>query len=214
MWKKNPTKEQIKEYKMTEREIYEKHGNLSEDEFRKSNKTVYVANGVMTNVIKRCRGEKKRGVRKIDGCRKKLMIPESEIPECPEFEVKSIIGNIFVNEKMLEEYSVKLYKIDPYFYEHHKEKMKIDKNGRKYILFRIDVYFTEYSLGVEIDEKGHNGREQTRGEKTKSNRKKLGCEFIRINTSKCYDEGYKIGRIQTFPRKFKDRQLKKRKRIK
>ena len=55
------------------------------------------------------------------------MIPESEIPECPEFEVKSIIGNIFVNEKMLEEYSVKLYKIDPYFYEHHKEKMKIDK---------------------------------------------------------------------------------------
>ena len=29
---KNPTKEQINEYKMTEREIYEKFGNLSEDE--------------------------------------------------------------------------------------------------------------------------------------------------------------------------------------
>ena len=109
MWKKKkPTKEQIKEYKMTEREIYEKHGNLSEDEFRKSNKTVYVANGVMTNVIKRCRGEKRRGVRKIDGFRKKLMIPDSEIPECPEFKFKSIIGNIFVNEKIVEEYSVKV----------------------------------------------------------------------------------------------------------
>ena len=44
------------------------------------------------------------------------MIPESEISESPEYEVKSKIGNIFVNEKMLEEYSVKTYEIDPYFY--------------------------------------------------------------------------------------------------
>ena len=63
----------------------------------------------MSTVIKRCRGEKKRGERKIDGFRKKLMIPESEIPECPEHEVKSKIENIFVNEKILEEYSVKIY---------------------------------------------------------------------------------------------------------
>ena len=35
---KNPTKEQINKYKMTEREIYEKFGNLSEDELNtKSN---------------------------------------------------------------------------------------------------------------------------------------------------------------------------------
>ena len=46
---------------MTEREIFEKHDNLSEDELNtKSNKNVYVKNDVMTNVIKRCRGEKKR----------------------------------------------------------------------------------------------------------------------------------------------------------
>ena len=83
------------------------------------------------------------------------MIPESEISECPEFEVKSKIGNIFVNEKILEEYSVKIYKIDPYFCEHYKEKTQVDKNGREYILFRIDVYFTEYLLAVEIDEKKH-----------------------------------------------------------
>ena len=81
------------------------------------------------------------------------MIPESEISEYPEFEVKSKIGNIFVNEKILEEYSAKIYKIDPYFYEHYKEKIQVDKNGREFMLFRIDVYFTEYLLAVEIDEK-------------------------------------------------------------
>ena len=53
----------------------------------------------MTTVIKRCRGEKKRGKGKIDGFRKKLMVLESEISECPEHEVKLKIGNIFVNEK-------------------------------------------------------------------------------------------------------------------
>ena len=34
------------------------------------------------------------------------MILESEISKCPEFEVKSKIGSIFVNEKILEEYSI------------------------------------------------------------------------------------------------------------
>ena len=46
---------------MTEREIYEKFDNLSKDELNtKSNKNVYVKNNVMTNIIKHCRGEKKR----------------------------------------------------------------------------------------------------------------------------------------------------------
>ena len=73
--------------------------------------------------------KKKRGERKIDGFRKKLMTPESEIPECPEHKVKSKIGNIFGNEKIHEEYSVQIYKIDPYFREHYKEKIQVDKNG-------------------------------------------------------------------------------------
>ena len=85
---------------MSERENFEKIDKLSEDELNtKINKNVYVRNDGMTTVMKRCRGEK-RGKRKIDGSRKKLMIPESEISECPEFEVKSKIGNIFVNEKI------------------------------------------------------------------------------------------------------------------
>ena len=54
------------------------------------------------------------------------MIPDSEITECPEYKVKSKIGNIFVNEKILEEYSVKIYEIDPYFYEHYREKILVD----------------------------------------------------------------------------------------
>ena len=42
----------------------------------------------MTTIIKRCRGGKTRGIRAIDGFRKKLKISESEISKCPEFEVK------------------------------------------------------------------------------------------------------------------------------
>ena len=110
---------------MTERETYEEFGNLGEDELNtKGNKNVYVINNVMTIIIKHCRGEKKRGIRAIDGFRKKLMIPDSEIFDCPEIEVKSKIGKLFMNEEILEEYSVKTYEIDPYFYEYCKDKNK------------------------------------------------------------------------------------------
>ena len=102
---------------------------------------------------------KKRGIRAIDGFREKLMIPDFEIPKYPEFEVKSKIGKLFINEKIFEEYFFKIYEIDPYFCEHHKEKIKVDKNGREYILFRIDVYFTKYFLAAEIDEQNHEDRE-------------------------------------------------------
>ena len=73
----------------------------------------------MTTIIKHSTGEKQRGQRKIYSFRKKLMILESEISECPETEVISSIGNILVNEKMLEENSVKIYEIDSYFCEHY-----------------------------------------------------------------------------------------------
>ena len=47
---------------------------------------------------------------------------------------------------------------------------------------------------------------------TRGIRKKLGCKFIRINTSDAergYDTDHKVSKIQTFISKFKDRQLKK-----
>ena len=111
------------------------------------------------------------------------MIPDHEITKCPEHEVKSKIGNKFVNEEILEEYSVKIYEIDPYFSKNYEKKIQVDNNGKKYILFRIDVYFTEYFLAVEIDEKGHTDRDLIFEEKRqKVLEKKLNCKFIRINT--------------------------------
>ena len=84
---------------------------------------------MLTTAIKRCRGEKTRGIRAIDGFRNKLMIPDSEISKRPEFEVKSKIGKIFKNQNPLEEYSVKINGIDCYFYEHYEKKYKLIKMG-------------------------------------------------------------------------------------
>ena len=68
---KNLIKKQIKKYKMAERDYFEKHANLSEDELNeKSNKNVYVKNGVMTTIIKRWRGEKKETKEKQMGLEK------------------------------------------------------------------------------------------------------------------------------------------------
>ena len=80
--------------------------------------------------------KKKRDERKIDGFTKKLMIPDSEISECPEHEVLSKIGNIFVYEKILEEYSVRVCKTDFYFYEHYRKKYKLMKMG-------VNIYYLE-----------------------------------------------------------------------
>ena len=64
------------------------------------------------------------------------MIPDFEIPKCPEFEVKSKIRKIFKKHNPLEEYSVKIYEIDPYFYEHYEKKYKLIKMG-------VNIYYLE-----------------------------------------------------------------------
>ena len=103
----------------------------------------------MTTFIKRCRGKKTRGIRAIDRFRKKLMIPDSEMFKCSEFEVKSKIGKILKKHNPLEEYSVRIYEIDPFLINIMK-KIQADKNECKYILFRIDIYFCECFLADEI----------------------------------------------------------------
>ena len=35
------------------------------------------------------------------------------------------------------------------------KKIKVDEKEYNFVLFRIDLYFSEYDLAVEIDEKGH-----------------------------------------------------------
>ena len=90
----------------------------------------------MTTIIKQCRGAKTRGIRAIDGLRNKLMIPDSEIPKCPEFEVKSKIGEIFKKHNSLEEYSARIYETNPYFYKYYEKKDKLIKMG-------VNVYYLE-----------------------------------------------------------------------
>ena len=140
------------------------------------------------------------------------MIPDSEIPKCPEFEVKSKIGKIFKKHNPLEEYSVKIYEIDPYFYDHYEKNIQADKNGCKYILFKIDIYFSECFLAVEIDEKGHIDRDIIFEEKRqKALEKNLGCKFIRINTSNAkngYDLDYEVSNVQAFIDEFKNKKIK------
>ena len=53
------------------------------------------------------------------------------------------------------------------------KKIQVHNNGYKYILFRIDIHFSECFLAVEIDGKGHTDRDIIFEEKKiKSIRKK------------------------------------------
>ena len=92
------------------------------------------------------------------------------------------------------------------------KKIKVDKNGRKYTLFRIDIYFSKYSLAVEIDKKGHNDRDFIFEEKRqKALEKKIGCKFIRVNTSNVKngcDLDYKISNIEAFIDELKNKKIK------
>ena len=129
--KEKLTKEETKCYKMTEREIFEKFGKLSNKELDKlRNKSVFVKNTIMKNIIEHCRDGKKRGIKSADEFRKKLMIPDYKISVSIEHKVKSKIGTIFVNEDILEEYSVKIYEIDLYFSENYEKRIQVDKNGQ------------------------------------------------------------------------------------
>ena len=100
-----------------------------------------------------------------------------------------------------------------------KTKIKVDKNEREYILFRIDVYFTEYFLAVEIDEQNHEGRKlifeknNKKNKKQKALEKKISYKFIRINTSNAkegYDTDYEVSKIQINISKFKDKKIKEK----
>ena len=68
-------------------------------------------------------------------------------------------------------------------------------------------------LPVEIDEKGHTGRDIIFEEKRqKALEKNLGCKFIRINTSnakKGFDLDYEVGNVQAFIDEFKNKRMKK-----
>ena len=73
---------------MTETKVFKKYDNLSKNELNtKNNREVYVRNDIITFVLKHCRGKKRVKI-KIDGFRKKLMILNSEISVCLEYNTK------------------------------------------------------------------------------------------------------------------------------
>ena len=67
---------------------------------------------------------------------KKLEVPDFKISVCSEFAVKSKIGKIFKKHNLIEQYSVRIYEIDPYFYEHYEKKYKLIKMG-------VNIYYLE-----------------------------------------------------------------------
>ena len=127
----------------------------------------------------------------------------------PKFKVKSKIRKIFKNHNVLEEYSIRIYKIDPYFYEHYEKNIQVDNNERKYILFKTDVYFTDFSLALEIDEKRNTDKDLIfEIKRQKALEKKLNCKFIKVNVSNDLD--YEISDIQKFIDEFRTRRSNKR----
>ena len=92
------------------------------------------------------------------------------------------------------------------------KKYKLIKKGCKYILFRIDIYFSECFLAPETDEKGHTDRDIIFEEKRQKDlEKKLGYKFTRINTSNAkngYDLDYEVGNVQAFIDEFKNKKTK------
>ena len=110
---------------------------------------------------KRAKNPKKQKTKKWktkEEFRKKFGITEFDVMVHSEYSIKSKVGKRFVFEKIVEEYYVKIYKID-YFYKNCKEKITVDNNGHENIPFRIDVYFSECNLALEVDEKGHVDRD-------------------------------------------------------
>ena len=126
----------------------------------------------------------------------------------PKFKVKTKIRKIFKSHNLLEEYSVRIYKIDPYFYEHYEKNIQVDNNERKYILFKIDIYFTDFSLALEIDEKRNTDKDLIfEIKRQKALEKKLNCKFIKINVSNDFD--YEISYLQKFIDEFRTRRSNK-----
>ena len=141
------------------------------------------------------------------------MISEPKISECPEFEIKPKIGNIFVNEKILEEYSVKIYKIYPCFYDHYGKKHKLIKMG-------VNIYYLEltFILNQKMMKKVIltkmlllRKKDKEKSIRKKALGKKLGCKFVRVNTSKkSYNASIKPVEYKTFISEFKNEKLKQK----
>ena len=66
--------------------------------------------------------------------------------------------------------------------------------------YRIDAYFPQYKLAIEVDEQGHNSRDiNYEIERQKALEKEIGCKFIKINLAKeKFNIFVEIGKIHSF----------------
>ena len=92
------------------------------------------------------------------------------------------------------------------------KKIQVDKNGCKYILFRIDVCFNKFLLAVEIDEKEHNDRDLFfEGKRQKVLEKNVVVnllELIQVMQRNGFHLDYEVGNIEAFIDEFKNRKIK------
>ena len=120
------------------------NNNSTKDQIRKLKRSgkiwfsgdvyTYVSRDLMSKIIKTCRGGKGRGEKK-DEFRSKLGFKLHNITMSQEESIIKKIMKTFPNEEM-----------------------SLQHNA---LHFFIDLYFPEHRLAIEVDEKGHNGRNET-----------------------------------------------------
>ena len=106
---------------------------------------MYVHSDLMSKIIKHFRGGKKRQIKKKD-FRCKLGFKLHDIIMCKEESVTIKIIKVFSNEKILLQHSV--------------------------LNYQIDLYFSKPKLAIEVDEKGHTGRDENKKKMIEKKKKK------------------------------------------
>ena len=134
----------------------------------------YVRSELMEKIIKNCRGVKEckndinreEKEKQRENFRILLGFTENDIFLIKEQSVLKSIMDTFEGENMQTQYSALGYK--------------------------IDLYFHDYKLAIEIDEKGQKDRNINHEiERQKALKKKLNCKFIRINSD---EENFNINK--------------------
>ena len=118
--------------------------------------------------------------------------------------IKSKIMEIFKDYNTYKGYYVKIGDDIVYFKEYYSEKIQIDDNKCEYILFKIDIYFSDYSLVVDIEKEDREKYTVFELKRQAFLTEYLDCEFIRINDK---DLDCEIRLIQNFINEFDDNKI-------
>ena len=92
------------------------------------------------------------------------------------------------------------------------KKIQVDENRCKYILFRIVFILVSVFQQQKLMKKEILTETFFLRKKDNKHQKKLGCKFIRINTSNPkngYDLDYEVCNVQAFIDEFKNKKIEK-----